>query len=368
MPGDDETLAEKQVFTYRLLDDIKSFDPQINTDIEGSEVLRDLFEGLMNDDATGEPVPGAASAYTLSDDKKTYTFTLRDAKWSNDTPVTANDFVYAWQRLADPATASEYAWYMELMGVTNAAKVTAGDLPPGKLGVKAIDDKTFEVTLERPLPYFPSMTTHASTFPVLQSVVEEHGARWTRPENMVGNGAYVLTEYRSGERVVRERNPLYWDDENTIIEKTVALVINDENQALTRYLAGELDETDMPAGQYPRMKEERPDEANSFPQSCSYAYWFNMDEKGPEALKDVRVRQALAYAIDRDIIVERILQGGEHPSYNFTHHETADFTLPVPDYATWSQQERNEKAAALLEEAGYGEDNPLSPDGQLQHG
>ncbi|WP_299376591.1 peptide ABC transporter substrate-binding protein [uncultured Kiloniella sp.] len=354
-----EKLADEQVFTYRLLDDIKSFDPQINTDIEGSGVIRDLFEGLMNEDAKGELVPGTAEGYSVSEDKLTYTFNLRDAKWSNGEALTAHDFVYAWRRLVDPKTASEYAWYMELMGVKNATKVVKGEISSDQLGVRAVDDKTFEVTLEKAIPYFASMTVHTSTFPVLKSVVEKHGASWTKPENIVGNGAYVLSEYRSGEKVVRERNTNYWNNENTIIDKTVALVINDENQALTRYLAGEVDKTNIPSGQYPRLSKEYPKQAVSNPYSCSYIYWFNVGEKGPESLKDVRVRKALSYAINREVITDRILQGGQYQSYNFAHQKTAGFDLPEIDYAGWTQKERDAKAKALLAEAGYGEDNPL---------
>lgn len=345
---DGQKLAEVQEFTYRLLDDIKSFDPQINTDVEGSFVGRDLFEGLMNEDSQGNLVAGAAESYDVSDDKLTYTFHLRDAKWSNGEPVTANDFVYAWRRLVDPETASEYAWYMELMGVKNASAVTKGEVPIEELGVRAVDDKTFEVTIDNALPYFVSMTTHASTFPVPQAVVESLGSAWTKPGNIVGNGAYVLTEYRPGEKVVRERNPMYWNNDATILDKVTALVINDENQALVRYSAGELQKTDVPAGQYPRLKAELPDETYSFPRPCSYIYFFNMSENGPEYLKDVRVRKALSYAVNRDIIVDRILQGGQYPSYNFTHQATAGFTLPTVDYATWTQEERDAKAKELL--------------------
>ncbi len=354
-----EKLAKEQVFTYRVLDDIKSFDPQLNSSVEGANILRDLFEGLMNEDPTGKLVPGAATGYTLSADKLTYTFKLRDAKWSNGETVKAKDFVYAWRRLANPKTASEYAWYMELMGVKNASEVVKGKVPPEQLGVRAVDDKTFEVTLKSALPYFASMTVHSSTFPVLQSVIEKHGKKWTRPGNMVGNGAYVLTDYRSGEKVVRVRNKHYWNNANTTIDKTVALIINDESQALTRYLAGELDKSDVPAGQYPRLSKKYPKQALRFPRSCSYIYWFNMGKKGPKALKDVRVRKALSYAVNRKIIVDRILQGGQYESYNFAHQKTAGFKLPKVGYATWSQKERDAKARALLKEAGYGPDNPL---------
>lgn len=277
-PG--ETLAENQEYTYWLLDAIKSMDPQINTDVEGSGILRALFEGLYNEDQNGGLVPGVATDHELSDDKTVYTFHLRDnAKWSNGDPVTAQDFVYAWKRLADPKTASEYAWYMELMQVKNASKIIAGEAPVDDLGVKAVDDHTFEVTIEAPLPYFPKMLTHASTFPVNQKAIEQFGDKWTEPGNLVGNGAYLLKEHILGEKVVMEPNPAYWDNEHTILTKVTALTINDENAALTRYLAGELDRTQIPAGQYPRLKQEYPDQAISVPQSCSYIYMFNVDKE-----------------------------------------------------------------------------------------
>lgn len=356
-----DTLAENQTYTYWLLDAIKSMDPQINTDVEGSGVLRSLFEGLYNEDQKGALVPGVATGFDLSEDKTVYTFQLRDnAKWSNGDPVTANDFVYSWRRLADPKTASEYAWYMELMQVKNSAAVIAGEVPPDQLGVKAVDDHTFEVTIEAPLPYFPKMLTHASTFPVNQKALEANGDKWTEAGTLVGNGAYVLKEHILGEKVVMEPNPNYWDNEHTIIQKITALTINDVNAGLTRYLAGELDRVDIPAGQYPTLKEQYPDQATSVPQSCSYIYMFNMDEaKGPAALKDVRVRKALSYAIDRDIVVEKILQGGQAPSYNWTHAATEGFALPEIDYAKWTQEERLAKAKELLTEAGFGPDNPL---------
>lgn len=356
-----DKLSDNQNYTYWLLDAIKSMDPQINTDVEGSGVLRALFEGLYNEDQKGALVPGVATGFDLSDDKTVYTFHLRDnAKWSNGDPVTANDFVYAWRRLADPKTASEYAWYMELMQVKNSAAVIAGEVPPDQLGVKAVDDHTLEVTIEAPLPYFPKMLTHASTFPVNQKVIEANGDKWTEAGKLVGNGAYVLKEHILGEKVVIEPNPNYWDNEHTIIQKVTALTINDVNAALTRYLAGELDRVDIPAGQYPTLKEKYPDQATSVPQSCSYIYMFNLDEKkGPAALKDVRVRKALSYAIDRDTIVNKILQGGQWPSYNWTHHATEGFKMPDIDYSHWTQEERTAKAKELLAEAGFGPDNPL---------
>ena len=360
-PDTGEALADDQTFTYRVLDELSSLDPQIVEDVTGSEFARDLFEGLMSQDEDGNLVPGVATGYEVSDDKLTYTFTLRpEAKWSNGDPVTASDFVFAWRRAADPATASPYQWYMGLMSIANGEEVIAGDMPPEELGVTAVDDHTFQVTLAAPLPYFPQMTTHATTFPAPQAVIEEFGKDWTKPENMVSNGAYVLTEHLPNERSTRERNEMYWDNENTIIDKVVALVINDENVALTRYMAGELDRTEVPAGQFPRLSEEYPEEAISFPRLCNYYYTFNLSDSGPEAFKDVNVRKALALAVDRKIIVENIMAGGQPEAYTFTPAAVAGFEPPATEMTGMSQADRDAMALELLAEAGYGPDNPLT--------
>lgn len=359
-PVTGEALAEQQVFTYRVLDEHSSVDPQIVEDVSGSDVVRDLFEGLMNQDTQGRLVPGTATGYTVSDDRLTYTFSLRDnAKWSNGDQVVAGDFVYAWMRAVSPELASPYSWFMELMSIENAARIIAGDVPVDELGVSAPDDRTLVVRLSQPLPYFPQMVTHATTFPVNPAVVEAHGADWTKPENIVSNGAYVLTEHIPNERSVREKNPMYWDAESVILEKTVALVINDENTALTRWLAGELDRTEVPAGQFPRLQKEHPGEAISFPRLCNYYYTFNLSESGPEAFKDVRVRKALALTVDRKIITENILAGGQIEAFTFTPAATAEFEVPDVEIASMSQAERDAMAKTLLAEAGYGPDNPL---------
>lgn len=350
------TLAPEQTFTYRVLDEFSSFDPQIVEDVNGSEVVRDLFEGLYNQNADGEIVPGVALSHTVSEDNMTYTFTLRqDAKWSDGKPVTAGDFVYAWQRAVDPATASPYAWYMELMSIQNGAAIIAGEKPITDLGVSAPDDHTLVVQLSQPLPYFAKMVSHATTFPAPKWAIDEHGKEWTRPGNLVSNGAYVLTEHVSKERSVRERNEMYWDNDKTVLDKVVTLVIGDEAQGLTRWRAGEVDKTDIPSGQYPALKDEFPEEAYALPRLCNYYMTFNLKD-GPDAFQDVRVRQALSYALDRSLIVERVLQGGQFPAYTFTPGATDGFEIPEVDYANMTQAERDEKARELLAEAGYGPD------------
>ncbi|PUB17372.1 peptide ABC transporter substrate-binding protein [Yoonia sediminilitoris] len=360
-PETGETLASEQVFTYRDLDESPSIDPGKAEDTAGGDIIRDLFEGLMGQDAEGNLIPAVATGYTVSDDNLVYTFTLRDnAKWSNGEPVTAGDFEYGWKRAADPATASPYSWYIELTTVANASEVIAGDMDPSELGIKAIDDTTLEITLTQPLPYFPDMTTHYTLFPVPQATIEEFGDEWTKPGNMVSNGAYVLTEHVPQERLVRERNEMYWDNENTIIDKTVSLIIPDENVALTRFLAGELDRTEVPAGQFPRLAQEYPDDIMSVPQACSYYYTINLTDTTNPALLDPKVRQALSLAVNRDVIVDNVLAGGQKAAYTFTHWATAGFETPETPIAAMDQAARDAAAKELIAEAGYGSDNPLS--------
>ena len=360
-PVTGETLAEDQTFTYSLLDEFTSADPQIVEDVSGSAFARDLFEGLMNQDADGNLTPGVATGFTTNDAKDVYTFTLRDnAMWSDGNPVTAHDFVYAWRRLADPATASPYSWFAEIMALENVGAVLSGDSPTSALGVTALDNHTLEVRLTASLPYFAAMTTHASTFPTPQWRVRTFGTDWTKPGNIVSNGAYVLTEHIPNERAVRERNTMYWNNDATILDKVVTLVINDENVDLTRYLAGELDKGTVPSGQYLRLKEEYPDEATSFPRLCTYYYTFNLSPSGQEAYQDVRVRQALSYAVDRSVVTEKILQAGQIQAFTFTPGATAGFEVPPVAFGQMTQDERNAEAKALMAEAGYGSDNPLS--------
>lgn len=354
-------LAEEQTFTYRVLDEHSSVDPQVVEDTIGSELVRDLFEGLMNQDEDGNLEPGVATGFEVNDDNTVYTFTLRDnAMWSNGEPVTAHDFVYGWQRAADPELASPYQWYIELMSIANAAEIIKGDKPKDALGVKALDDLTFEVTLTAPLPYFPQMTTHSTTFPAPRATIEEFGGEWTKPENLVSNGAYTLSEHLPNERSVRVRNSKYWNNENTTLDKVISLVINDENVALTRFLAGELDRTDVPAGQFPRLQKEYPGVAISYPRLCNYYYTFNLSDSGPEKFKDLRVRQALALAVDRKIITQNVMAGGQPEAYTFTPAAVSGFAPPTTEMAQMTQVERDAKAIALLADAGYGADNKLS--------
>ena len=359
-PVTGEALADDQTFTYSLLDEFTTADPQMVEDVSGSYFVRDLFEGLMNQDADGNLIPGVATGYTTNDAKDVYTFTLRDnARWSDGNPVTAHDFVYSWRRLADPATASPYSWFADIMALENVGAVMSGESSPEALGIRALDNHTLEVRLTASLPYFAAMTTHASTFPSPQWTVRTFGDNWTKPGNIVGNGAYVLTEHIPNETATRERNTMYWNNDATIIDKVVTLVINDENTDFTRWEAGETDKGAVPSGQYPRLKAEYPDEAISFPRLCTYYMTFNLSPSGPEAFKDVRVRQALSYALDRSVVTDKILQGGQIQAFTFTPGATAGFEVPAVAFGQMSQDQRNVNAKLLMAAAGYGPDNPL---------
>jgi oligopeptide transport system substrate-binding protein len=355
-------LAAEQVFKYRVLDNIRALDPQLAEDVDTAYVVSQLFDGLYNEDAKGNPVAAGAESYEANADFTKYTFHLRDAKWSNGDPVLASDYVYGWQRAVDPALASTYAYYLGLVNVVNADDIVAGKKPLTDLGVKALDDKTLEVTLKAPTPWFIKTLAHSTLFAAPQKVVEKFGADWTKPENIVSNGAYVLAENSPGERVVVKRNPNYWDDAKTVINEVQFLTINDENQGLTRWRAGEVDQTDVPAGQYPALEAELPDQTFSVPQFCTYYFSVNMTDSAPEALKKKEVRQALNLAIDRDIIVNAVLQGGQTPAYSFTNPHTSGFVVPTIAAAGMSQDERDAKAKELMIAAGYGADNPLTLD------
>lgn len=359
-PAEGERLADDQSYTFRLSDAIRSADPHHNTDAEGSDILRQLFEGLFTEDDRGALQPGAATHYDLSDDRLTYTFHLRpDAKWSNGDPVTAGDFVFAWRRLADPATGSESARHLERMNIEHAAAVIKGDLQPQELGVSATDDHTLRVKLSTPTPQFPKMLIHSSTFPLNQKVIEAEGDAWTQPGKLVGNGAFILTGHELGTRITMQKNPAYRDADSVVLEHLTGLGITDTETALTLYKAGDLDRTTIPSDRVSQLSQEHPGQAVSLPVPCTYGFLINLGPKGPAPLKDIRVRQALSLAMQRETVVEQILQSGQRPAFTWTHWATEGFEMPAIAHPEWTREARLDRAKDLLAEAGYGPDNPL---------
>ncbi len=204
----------------------QSFDPQKTEGVPESNVAYQLLEGLVTSDSEGKLQPGVAESWENTPDFKTWTFHLRkDAKWSNGDPVTAHDFVFAWRRLVDPATAAPYASYLSYLQVENAQDIIDGKKKPAELGVEAKDDYTFVVHATNPVPYAVSLTTHQSLLPLPQKVVEKLGDAWVKKENYVGNGAYKLANHVVNEKIEFERNPLYWNDKETVINSATFLAI-----------------------------------------------------------------------------------------------------------------------------------------------
>lgn len=354
-------LAEKQTLVRNNGSEVQSLDPHKIEGVPESNINRDLFEGLLISDVDGKPSPGVAEKWD-NKDFKVWTFHLRkDAKWSDGTPVTAQDFVYSWQRLANPNTASPYASYLQYGHIVNIDDIIAGKKPVTDLGVKAIDDHTFEVTLSEPVSYFYKLLVHSSVSPVPKAAVEKYGDKWTQPANIVTNGAYKLKDWVVNERIVLERNTNYWDNAKTVINQVTYLPISSEVTDVNRYRSGEIDMTynNMPIELFQKLKKEIPNEVHVDPYLCTYYYEIN-NQKAP--FNDVRVRTALKLAMDRDIIVNKVKNQGDLPAYSFTPPYTDGAKLVEPEWFKWSQEKRNEEAKKLLAEAGYTAEKPLTFD------
>ncbi|MGI9949383.1 ABC transporter substrate-binding protein [Vibrio hyugaensis] len=350
-------LADKQELVRGNGTEVATIDPHKSQGVPESHVIRDLLEGLVNQNADGDTIPGVAESWETTDNK-TFTFHLRkDAKWSNGDPVTAQDFVYSWQRAVDPATASPYSWYMEYTKMKNAKDIVAGKKDKSELGVKATDDHTLVVELDSAVPYFVMMMGHTTTKPVHKATIEKYGDQWTKPEHFVGNGAYVVDKWVVNERLVLKRNELYWDNDKTVLNKVTFLPIENQVSEMNRFLAGEIDFTnELPLEHYKRLKKEHPESVSVVGNLCTYYYLFNT-KKAP--FDDVRVRTAVSYAIDRNIVANAIMGQGQKPAYFLTPEITAGFEPEMPAYGKMTQKERDAEAARLLAEAGYGKDNPL---------
>ncbi len=350
-------LAEKQEIVRHIKDEPASLNPIKAVGLPEAQVARDLFEGLVNQDAHGKVIPGVATRWQTSDNQ-TYIFTLRkDAHWSNGDPVTAKDFVYSWQRLVDPKSLSPFAWFAQLAGIQNAEEIIAGKLPIDKLGVVAVDDHTLKVQLNKPVPYFVSLTANFSLFPVPKAVVEQYGNDWTKVGNLVGNGAFKLQERVVNEKLVLVPNNHYWDHKHTVLTKVTFVPINQESNATKRYQAGDIDITEsFPKNMYQKLLKDIPDQVYTPDQLGTYYYAFNT-QRAPT--NDVRVRKALSYAINRKIIAEKVLGTGEKPAYHFTPDVTAGFKPETSLLQQQSQEELNEQAKALMQAAGYGPNHPL---------
>ncbi len=294
---------------------VQSLDPQQATDGTSFEVIADYTDGLMQMDADGKPVPAIAESYELSDDGLVYTFHLReDAVWSNGDPVTANDFVFGWQRAVDPAVASEYAYMLSDIGqIKNAAEIIAGTMDKSELGVKAVDDKTLEVTLNVPVSYFLSLMYFPTYYPINQTFFESCGDTFaTSPETTLSNGAFVLDTYEPAATAFHlTKNEDYYNAANVKLPGLNYQVIQDSQQALMSYQTGDLDLTLVNGEQVDQVK----DDPEFKTIGAGYLWYVSPNIKDVPALANLNIRKAMTFAINREAITTDVLKDGSAPSY-----------------------------------------------------
>ncbi|MDE1474370.1 oligopeptide ABC transporter substrate-binding protein OppA [Xenorhabdus bovienii] len=350
-------LADKQEITRNNFSEPVSLDPHKSDSSSEFDILRDFFERMVAIDKKDKIIPALAERWETNDNK-TWVFHLRKGiKWSDGSPITAHDVVFSWRRMVTPDTISPYGSYLVQATVVNAYDVLSGKKKPEELGVKALDDATIEVTLGRPKADLLQMMAHPVMSPISEKVVKKYGNKWTQPEFFVSNGPFKLSEWIVNEKIVGVRNPYYWDDKHTVINKVTYLPLSDYKADLNRYMAGELDISNGgPSDFFPTLKKKFGDQFHISPIMSVYYYLFNT-QKPP--FNDVRVRQALTLALDRAIITDKVLGNGQKPAFDVVYPGSGGIFLKHPDYASWTQEQRVAKAKSLLNEAGFNENNSL---------
>ncbi len=316
-----------------------------------SIVIYDLYEGLLTPGPDGKPIAGAAASWEVSPDGRTYTFSLRpDGRWSDGSKVTAKDFVHAWRRLATPQQASPYAYYV--WPIVNGKEVTAGTKPPTELGVEAVGDLMFRVKLTEPAAYFLGQVAHQSMSPVKEGATP----------GQVGNGAYKLAEMVPQTHLKLVKNPYFRDAANVKIDTVMHIVTENVDTELKRYRAGELDVTyTLPVTAVTWARQEAAAEYMPTPTYSTFFMAFNLKHEPWKS--SPKLRAALSMAIDREVIVDKVLQGDLRAAYSFTPPgKVAGYEPPRPSWAAQPQIARDALAKRLLMEAGYGPGGkPLPP-------
>jgi oligopeptide transport system substrate-binding protein len=333
-----------------------TLDPHLAQSVWENNIIGDLLIGLTTEDAQGNPIPGAAETWESSADGKTWTFHLRQHRWSDGMPVTAGDFIYAWRRILNPKTASQYAYFLYL--IKNGEAVNTGKMPLTALGITAPDDKTVVVELEHPAPYLLEYLMHYTTSPVPRHLVEAKGDAWTKPGTYAGNGAFTLSEWASNDHVTVVKNLQFYDAANVKLDRVIFYPTTDYGAALKRLRAGELDEQDrMPAQQIDWLRKNMPEIVRTDPILVTEFLTCNMTRK---PFGDVRIREALSLAIDRETIVNKIDKVGEVPAYGMIPPGIANYPGGVfLDFKNMPMPQRLKRAQELMQQAGYGPDNLL---------
>ncbi len=337
-----------------------SLDPQLSEDTYSTRIMFDLFGGLVDFDQQNNVIPGMASSWDISSDGKTYTFHLRDnLKFSDGSPITANDFVYSWQRLVNPKTASPYGFLIR--SVVNANQIMNKTVPVTSLGVSAPNQNTFVVKLAHPDGYFLKEIQLSNAYVVPRKAIEKYGTAWIEPSNMINSGAYMLKEHVVNGYVLAVKNPYYYNADQVKIEQVKYLPYEDKNVTIPSYRSGGLDVTfqSVPVDQYVDLKKEFGSQVHKVLLEGNYYIDFNMQE--PRIANNIKLRQALSMAVDRQSLVNQVLKMGQQPLYS-TVTPTVDngaFANVKYAWADWPRNKQIEEAKKLFAEAGYGPNNPF---------
>jgi oligopeptide transport system substrate-binding protein len=351
--GGDDTLTLRRGISAK----VDTLDPHRSSAAWENIVIGDMFLGLTQHTADGQVIPAMAESWTTSDDGLVWTFTLRDTTWSDGTPMTADDFVFALRRIQDPAIASQYSSLLYI--IKNAQPLNEGRIEPEELGVRAVDDRTLEITLEEPAPYLLGLLTHYTTFPVPKHIVEQYGEAWVQPENIEVNGPYKLVYWVTGDQLVVEKNPAFYAADTLCFERVSYFELEDLAAVERRIEAGELDINNaFDGGRKAELDRRLPGWARTTPGLLTTYWSFNSSEP---PFDDIRVRKALAMALDREYLVENVLTPGFVPAYSFVPPGINNYETERPEvsWKSLSRPERLAEARALLEDAGYGPDNPF---------
>ena len=336
------SFANKGEFTICNVAEPQGLDPALIQGVPEHRIYMSIFEGLVGTKAEdASPVPGVAKSWKITNDGKTYTFNLRKTTWSDGVPITAHTFVKSWLRFLDPKTAAPYAWFPNMF-IAGAEDYNSGKAGPEAVKIRAIDDYTFQFDLVGPLPYVLGALAHYSFGIAPLHAIEKHGADWTKPENFVSNGPFIVEKWEPQSKLTCIPNPKYWDKDAVSLAKVTYLPIDDENTAHNVYLNGEADwNTSVPIDQIENA--ELRDDFQVGPYLGTYYYTINVKEK---PFDDVRVRKALSMAMDREALVTKVTKAGEIATGNM-----------VPDMAGYTvingARKNIAEAQKLLAEAGY---------------
>jgi oligopeptide transport system substrate-binding protein len=354
---DPSVLADEQIVYRGNGDEPETLDPHLAQDVPSSHILRDLFEGLTTESADGDLIPGAALRWNISRDARTYTFYLRrDLVWSNGEALNAEDFVFSLQRAVNPRTASSAA--RTLLPIQNAREVMAGELPVEELGISLLDEFTMQITLTGPTPYFLGLLASPVAYPVNRENLEEFGDQFSKPGKLVSNGAYVLDRWTPRVSIELRKNPDFREAELALIERVYYLPTEDQSAEVKQFRSGELDWTnEVPNNQFKWLQRHYPDELVISPWMGSYFFGFNLTQE--PFIDNPSLRMALILAIDRQIITSKVTQFGEKPSFALVPPGIDGYVPFSPEYADWTQEERDHEARRLYEQAGYSPDRPL---------